>query len=75
VKIQDAISSQRSYISWWLSFYLWIINNSKDIWFYNGIIIARIAIKEERFGNVSQPNLRKCDVNSMNCSDKTVITG
>jgi hypothetical protein len=37
-----------------------IIDESGNIWFHDGMTTGRIAIKEGRFGSVSQPDLKEC---------------
>ena len=38
----------------------WIIDESGNIWFYDGMTTGRITVKEGRFGSVSWPDLKKC---------------
>ena len=37
-----------------------IIDNSGNIWFHDGMTTGKIALKEGKFGSVSQPNLKEC---------------
>ena len=37
-----------------------IVDESRNIWFYDGMTTGRISIKDGKFGTVSQPNLKKC---------------
>ena len=41
-------------------FTCWIIDESGNIWFHDGMTTGRISVKEGKFGTISQPSMKVC---------------